>query len=47
MEFDILSKYHDILKISERVSKYQEFDKKSMSLMESDILIYHDIFKIS
>ena len=37
MEFDILIKYHDS----------QEFDKKSLSLMESDILIYHDIIKIS
>ena len=31
--------------IFSKYQKSQEFDKKSMSLMESDILIYHDISK--
>ena len=43
----ILSKSHDILKISKRVSKSQESDKKTISLIGFDNLIYHDIIKIS
>ena len=43
----ILSKSHDIIKISKRESKSQEFDKKTLSLIGFDILIYHDIIKIS
>ena len=41
----ILSKSPDIIKISKRVSKSQEFEKKTISLIGFDILIYHDIIK--